>query len=161
MVLKGVILDTFDFGRMWWSWKNWFGIIGWFCFVKSLPIELPVVSCLSVYYCACRLSYRSELLADLANAKSASAVGLHHYHCQCWHQCLLYTTLITLLMQLSSYVTYILINFPHWCKLSNLGMWHKFGVRGAYLLPVLIWQEHGKLKLHFVDKYFYDTCTIN
>ena len=30
--LEGVILDNFNFRGVWWSWKDWFWIIGWFGF---------------------------------------------------------------------------------------------------------------------------------
>ena len=36
--------------------------------------------------------------------------------------------LITWLISLSSFVSYILANLPYWCTLSNLGMWHMCGI---------------------------------
>ena len=48
--------------------------------------------------------------------------------------------------------------FPHCCTLSNLGVWHIYGIRGAYLLLVHVWQWYGNIKLHFAG--FFLICAV-
>ena len=79
------------------------------------------------------------LLDDLANWAAAS----------CWYYHLCTVLLVSWLMPASSYVTYILTYFTHWCTLSNLGMWHLCSLSGALLLAH-IWQQHAKVEFHFV-----------
>ena len=138
---KWLILDNFHFWRAWWFWKDWFWIIGWFCFAKSQCIILEIV----VYVFVC-VSVDSPTVQrfwlNWPMANSANAIGLYH-HCQCWHHCLLCTTLLIMcLMLVSSYVAYILAYFPHWCtlRLWTCDIWE------VYLLLTHIWQWHGKLK---------------
>ena len=52
VVLKGLIFDDFYFGR---------DVV----VLKGLPIEVQIVICLSVcVFCACKLSYRPQSLAN-------------------------------------------------------------------------------------------------
>ena len=153
MVLKGLIFVSFYFGGLWLTWKTNFGyfslggcgelkkdrfwITGRFGFVKSQPIELKILLC----QCVWRLSYGPECMAELTSGQHSYAVRLHHHCCQCWHHCLLSTTLLIMwLMSVSLYVAYILAYFPLWCTLSTLGMGHIYGIWVAYLLLAHIWQ---------------------
>ena len=105
VVLKGLILDHFYLGRVCLFWKDWFWIIGWFCFTTLLFMELQIVICICLFV-ACHRGQSFWLIWPMANL--ANAIMLHHHHCKCWHYHLLCRVfLVTWFMPVSSCCIYI------------------------------------------------------
>ena len=144
---------------MWWSLKDWFWVIitlegsgGLEGTDFSLPNHcLKNWKLLSVCVFVCLWTViQVKVLAELANGQLSWCNWSVSSSLVLASLSSVYTLLMTWLMPVSAYVTYILANFPYWFTLSNLGIWPICGIGGTYLLVTHIWQYQGKIELHFV-----------
>ena len=107
VILKGLILISFNFEKVWCCWDDSFSTIFtlggcgglgrlildylliWICLITTFSI----VNCLCVFMCVSVDCHSGQnVWLNWLMASSANAVGLCHHHCQCWHHCHVYST---------------------------------------------------------------------
>ena len=147
--------SNFHFGRMWSSWREWFlSFSPWEGVVVLKGLTWTIITLgecdspervildnfhLEMMWWSCKTDF--WLIWPMFN--SGNVIRLHccfqhQHHC---HLCR--TFLVTSLMPVSAYVTYILTSFPHWCMQSNVGIWFIFDIWQSYLLLAHILQYYG------------------